>query len=62
MGLSKAFTVPAAPTAIRISYERSTFDTISVNQIKDAFEVAVLGDDGSPLALTIGKDRDAAFN
>ena len=61
MGLSKAFTVPAAPTAIRISYERPTFDT-SVNQIKDAFEVAVLGDDGSPLALTVGKDRDAAFN
>ncbi|MGL6073447.1 MAG: FG-GAP-like repeat-containing protein [Fimbriiglobus sp.] len=62
VGLSKAFTIPATPTAVVVSFDAPIFDGRSQGLVKDAFEIAVLGADGSPLALPTMTGRDAAFN
>lgn len=58
----KSFTVPASPTTVRVTFDAPQFDTTSVGGIRDAFEIAVLGADGSPLALPVVAGRDAAYN
>ena len=62
VGLSRAFTVPADPTAIVVTFDAPNFDTTSAGRVNDAFEIAVLAADGSPLALPTASGRDAAFN
>jgi RHS repeat-associated protein len=62
VGLSRAFTIPASPTAVVVSFDAPSFDTSSTGLVKDAFEIAVLGEDGSLLALPTAPGRDAAFN
>lgn len=56
------FTVPAASTQVQVTFTAPSFDTASVGNIRDAFEVAVLGKDGQPLALPTAAERDASFN
>lgn len=62
VGLSREFTAPSEPTAIQVSFEAPSFDAASDGLIRDAFEIAVLGEDDSPLALPTAEGRDAALN
>lgn len=62
VAVSKVFTVPASPTVVQVAYEVPFFDSTSQGNIRDAFEVAVLGANGAPLALPIADERDASFN
>ncbi len=62
VGLGEAFAVPATATAVTVTFDAPAFDASSVGRVKDAFEVAVLRADGSPLALPTAAGRAAAFN
>ncbi len=62
VGLSRAFTVPTEASAVVVTFDAPLFDTSSTGRVKDAFEIAVLAADGSPLALPTAAGRDAAFN
>jgi hypothetical protein len=59
--LERSFTVPAAPAALEFTYIAS-FDTADPDSIRDAFEAALTGADGRPLAGTFASPRDAFFN
>ncbi|CAN5612751.1 hypothetical protein BH11PLA2_BH11PLA2_40530 [soil metagenome] len=62
VALSQPFTVPANGSVVRVTYDSLNFDTASTGTILDAFEVAVLAADGTPLALPTAPERDASFN
>lgn len=60
--LSGSFVVPANPTSISFEYANLAFDTTDPSFINDAFEVALLGENGASLVTTFTTGRDAFFN
>jgi hypothetical protein len=56
------FTVPSKPTAVMFSYDNLIFDTTDPDFINDAFEVALVDEDGNSLVATYTSGRDAYFN
>ncbi|AFY54222.1 RHS repeat-associated core domain protein [Rivularia sp. PCC 7116] len=55
-------TIPATPSLLSFSYEALNFDTTDNNFINDAFEVALLDENGKTLVHTIGNNKDVFFN
>jgi streptogramin lyase len=60
--LSHSFLVPQNPTTIGFEYDALAFDTADPGFINDAFEVALLGENGRSIVSTFATDRDAFFN
>ncbi|MGE3821392.1 MAG: DUF4114 domain-containing protein, partial [Isosphaeraceae bacterium] len=56
------FVIPANPSTISFAYADLAFDTTDPSFINDAFEVALLGDNGVSLVPTFAAGRDAFFN
>ncbi|WP_337175299.1 putative Ig domain-containing protein [Paludisphaera sp.] len=59
---SRSFVVPATPTTIEFRYEDLDFDASDPSFINDAFEVAILGDNGRAVVPTFVSGRDAFYN
>jgi len=62
VGLERTFKVPATPTAIQFTYKNLSFDLSSNGSIRDAFEVAIVDNNGHSLVSTFASGRDAFFN
>lgn len=62
VNLTRSFVVPATPGMIGFEYESLQFDTSAPGFIRDAFEVALLGENGKSLMPTYTPGRDAFFN
>ena len=60
--LERPFVVPESPTTLSFEYAALAFDTTDPGFINDAFEVALLGENGRSLVPTFAADRDAFFN
>ncbi|MCY2986804.1 MAG: hypothetical protein NTY19_02935, partial [Planctomycetota bacterium] len=60
--LAKSFTVPAAPSAVGMAFDNLQFDTTDPNFINDAFEIALVDQDGNPVVPPYTPGRDAFFN
>ncbi|MBI3467961.1 MAG: tandem-95 repeat protein [Planctomycetes bacterium] len=60
--LARTFTVPEQPGSLSFTYDQLSFDTTDPALINDAFEVALLDEDGNPLVPTFTTGRDAFFN
>ena len=60
--LSYTFTVPENPGDLAFGYTDLQFDTTDPNAIKDAFEVALVDQDGYSIVPTFNPSRDAYFN
>jgi RHS repeat-associated protein len=60
--LQKSFIIPSNQEKIVFEYGNLQFDTTTPGFINDAFEVALLGDNGQPLVPTFAPGRDAFFN
>ncbi len=58
----KSFVIPADGGMVGFEYANLAFDTSAPGFINDAFEVALLGDNGQPLVPTFTPGRDAFFN
>ena len=54
--------IPETPSKIRFTYESLNFDVTDTDFINDAFEVALLGNNGESLVYTIDTDKDTFFN
>lgn len=54
--------VPSTPSALTFTYSDLDFDSTAANQIKDAFEAALVDTQGQALVFTITPGRDAFFN
>ncbi|MEM6468299.1 MAG: putative Ig domain-containing protein [Planctomycetota bacterium] len=57
----QSFVVPDAPSAIQFSYD-IVLDTADPDFINDAFEAALVDEDGNPLVGSYAPSRDAYFN
>lgn len=62
VALSRTFLVPENPTALSFTFEDPVFDATDPSFINDAFEVALLGENGVSLVPTFTAGRDAFFN
>lgn len=60
--LATDFQVPATPSAVTFTYDQLAFDTRDAAFINDAFEVALVDQDGNSLVKTYTQGRDAYFN
>jgi hypothetical protein len=60
--LETEFTVPQEQSAVRFRFAGLQFDTTDPQAMKDAFEVALVDDDGRPLVEPFAADRDALWN
>jgi RHS repeat-associated protein len=60
--VSQSFTIPSSPSAIQFTYQKLTFDTQDPSFINDAFEVALLDQDGNTLVAPFAAGKDAIFN
>ena len=56
-----SFEIPAPPT-LSFTYSDLTFDTTTLEFVNDAFEVALVDQDGNPLVTPYTTGRDAFFN
>ena len=66
-GVTTEFTVPAGAAALRVSFSDLSFDAAAQSvpgapDINDAFEIAILNQDGMPALGSIFGDSDALFN
>ena len=59
--LERSFALPENATSLIFTYQAS-FDNLSAGTIKDAFEVALVDQDGQPLVQAIGPGKVAFFN
>ncbi len=59
--LSQAITIPNNPTVLELKYE-GAFDTANSGFINDAFELALLDEDGFSVVPTYVSNRDSFFN
>ena len=60
--LATSFVVPAGATTLSFTYEDLNFDTTDTDFINDAFEAALVDQNGNSLVATYTSDRDAFFN
>lgn len=60
--LETTFIVPDDATELSFTYSDLNFDTTDLDFINDAFEVALLDQDGNPLVDSYSDDHDAFFN
>ena len=60
--LNKTVVLRDSTSAIRVSFEAPTFDTMSQNAIRDAFEILLLDESGQPLLLPFAANRQASYN
>lgn len=64
--LKKTFTVPQpttnGPLALQFTFSAPAFDHTTTNAIKDAFEAALVDDQGNPLTYLTADSHDAFFN
>lgn len=60
--LQKSFTIPAEPSALRVTFDNLSFDTTDPNFVNDAFEMALVDQDGNSLVGSFASGRDAFFN
>jgi hypothetical protein len=64
----RGFVVPqpatnnAGPVSLQFTYAGLSFDRTTSNAIKDAFEAAIVDDQGNALTYVIGDSRDACFS
>ncbi|NEP10260.1 MAG: DUF4114 domain-containing protein [Symploca sp. SIO2C1] len=54
--------IPAEPSVLRFTYADLVFDTATLNAINDAFEVALVDEQGNSLVHTLATNQDAFFN
>jgi RHS repeat-associated protein len=62
VALKHTFPVPTNPGELTFTYQSVTLDSDAQGQIKDAFEVALVDDQGRPLAYPYDRPRDATYN
>ena len=60
--LNQTVVLPDDTSSIRVSFEAPVFDTLSVDSIRDAFEILVLDEMGVTFTLPFGSNRDASYN
>ncbi|MCY2987768.1 MAG: putative Ig domain-containing protein [Planctomycetota bacterium] len=60
--LAKSFSIPAGPSAMRVTFDNLSFDTTDSNFINDAFEMALVDQDGNSVVQSYTVGRDAFFN
>jgi len=60
--LETSFVVPAGATQLSFSFDALNFDTTDPSFINDAFEAALLDEEGNSLVATYTTGRDAFFN
>ncbi|MBE9061400.1 putative Ig domain-containing protein [cf. Phormidesmis sp. LEGE 11477] len=58
---TQSVTVPDDPSSLSFTFD-ADFDTASIGEIRDAFEVALLDQDGRSLVHTVGSNQDVFFN
>jgi RHS repeat-associated protein len=60
--ISRVLHVPSDNKILQVQFEAPVFDTLSQQQIRDAFEIEVVDSAGRPVILPYASDRDASFN
>ncbi len=60
--LEQEFTLPDDPVSLSFEYSALDFDPSNGDFVNDAFEVALVGEDGTTLVHTIADGRDTFFN
>ena len=60
--LETSFVVPALADTLSVSFAGLNFDETDTDFINDAFEMALVDQDGNALAAAFAPDRDAFFN
>lgn len=60
--LSREFSVPSFPSFAKIDFRELMFDETDAGFVRDAFEIAIVDNDGNPVVDTIAFGRDATFN
>ncbi|QDV45474.1 hypothetical protein Enr13x_53530 [Stieleria neptunia] len=61
VSMSRTITIPEDPSEFRFEYE-ADFNTTDADGINDAFEVAILNDQGYPVIEPFRSSRDSFFN
>jgi RHS repeat-associated protein len=59
---NRPFVIPGQPSILQIFYDAPVFDTQSQGRVRDAFEAALVDENGQTLVHTIASSRDAFFN
>ncbi len=62
VALSRTFDIPDGATTFSFRFTDLNFDTTDTAFINDAFEAAIVDENGDPLVHTIADNRDAIFN
>jgi YD repeat-containing protein len=60
--LEKSFTIPTTPSAVRVAFDNLSFDTTDPDSMNDAFEMALVDQDGNSLVRTFAGGRDGFLN
>ena len=60
--MTRTIVIPDDTSAVRVSIETPIFDLQSAKSIRDAFEILLLDQQGTPLVLPYGTKREASFN
>ncbi|MEM7474008.1 MAG: putative Ig domain-containing protein [Planctomycetota bacterium] len=60
--LRETLTIPAENSALRIEFETPDFDTTSLRDIRDAFEIEITDASGNPITFPFDATSDASFN
>ncbi|MDZ4780178.1 MAG: DUF4214 domain-containing protein, partial [Planctomycetia bacterium] len=62
VGIQREIVIPATASQLRFSIFDDAFDTSSSGEIRDAFEAALVDDQGRSVVLPFANGRDAFFN
>jgi RHS repeat-associated protein len=62
VGIERTIAIPASPSQLRFSIFSQDFDESSTGAIRDAFEAALVDENGTPIVLPFASGRDAFFN
>ncbi len=62
VGMERTIAIPSVASQLRFSVVSSVFDTSATGGIRDAFEAALVDDQGRPVVLPFAAGRDAFFN
>ena len=60
--LTRVLKVPADKPILQVQFESPQFDTSSIQQIRDAFEIEITDAEGRPVMLPYLANRDATYN
>ncbi len=62
VGIDREFALPGDLSQLMLSFSELSFDTTATGEIRDAFEIALLDDQGQSVVATVGSGLDAIFN